>query len=471
MQWWPYNNGGHRAIVPAIRQSYERNMQGNHQTATHQPVRASIAAFVGTMIEWYDFYIYATAAALVFGKLFFPSVDGFYGTLAAFGTFAVGFLARPLGGAVFGHIGDRIGRKKSLVITLLLMGTVTVLIGLLPTYASIGIWAPILLVALRFIQGIAVGGEWGGAVLMAGEHSPDRSKRTFFASFAQLGSPAGLILSMLMFKLVTSLDDAAFMDWGWRVPFLFSAALLVVGFAIRLSVNESPDFLAEQAEKARLKDAAAKQAADKAPIVEVLRGASGLLALAVGANVLGIAGFYFTNTFMLAYTTQYVGLSRGVILDCLLVVSVMQFIITPLSAYIATRIGSRRFLLITSFLSIFTPYVMFNMVDQGTLTSLTLGVGLAVVCLGAYYAVIAGYVSDSFPTRIRYTGISMAYQLSGAIFGGLTPILGTILAEKFQGHRWPLALLFSGISLLSMISVIFLANHRTDAVTAPLRSA
>ena len=441
-------------------------MQGNTKTSTqqHQPVRASVAAFVGTMIEWYDFYIYATAAALVFGKLFFPAADGFYGTLAAFGTFAVGFFARPLGGAVFGHIGDRIGRKKSLVITLLMMGTVTVLIGLLPTYASIGFWAPVLLVVLRFIQGIAVGGEWGGAVLMAGEHSPDQNKRTFFASFAQLGSPAGLILSMVMFKIVTSMDDAAFMDWGWRVPFLFSAALLVVGFAIRMGVNESPDFLAEQERKAKDKAAraASAPAEEKAPLLEVLRGAPGLLALAVGANVLGIAGFYFTNTFMLAYTTQYVGLSRAVILDCLLVVSVMQFIITPLSAYIASRIGYRRFLLLTSFISVFTPYVMFNLVDQGTLLSLTLGVGVAVLFMGAYYAVIAGYVSDTFPTRIRYTGISMAYQISGAIFGGLTPIVGTILAQQFKGQWWPLALLFSAISLLSMLSVMFLSQRRPD---------
>lgn len=434
-------------------------MQGNQKTtATHQPVRASVAAFVGTMIEWYDFYIYATAAALVFGKVFFPSVDGFYGTLAAFGTFAVGFFARPLGGAIFGHLGDRIGRKKSLVITLLMMGTVTVLIGCLPTYETIGVWAPVLLVVLRFVQGIAVGGEWGGAVLMAGEHSPDKSKRTFFASFAQLGSPAGLILSILMFKLVTSMDEETFLHLGWRIPFWFSAALLIVGFAIRASVKESPDFLAEK--EAAAKRAAAKQAADKTPLIEVLRGAPGLLALAVGANVLGIAGFYFTNTFMLAYTTQYVGLSRSLILDCLLLVSVMQFFITPLSAYIASRVGNGRFLIVTSLASVFTPYVMFTLVDQGSLTSLTLGVGLAVLFMGAYYAVIAGYVSDSFPTRIRYTGISMAYQLSGAIFGGLTPMLGTILAQKFQGHWWPLAVLFSAISLLSLLSVTFLAQRR-----------
>jgi len=432
-------------------------MRGNTATG-HQPVRASTAAFVGTMIEWYDFYIYATAAALVFGKLFFPSATGFYGTLAALGTFAVGFFARPLGGVIFGHIGDRIGRKKSLVITLVMMGTVTVLIGLLPTYASIGFWAPVLLILLRIVQGIAVGGEWGGAVLMAGEHSPDRSKRTFFASFAQLGSPAGLILSMLMFKLVTSLDDEAFLGWGWRVPFLFSAVLLVVGFLIRLSVNESPDFLAEkQAQAQRARPA-------QAPLAQVLRGAPRLLALAVGANVLGIAGFYFTNTFMIAYTTQYAGLSRAVILDCLLVVSIMQFLITPLAAYIASRIGNLRFLGATALASIFTPYVMFNLVDQGSLASITLGVGVAVLFMGAYYAVIAGYVSDSFPTGIRYTGISLAYQLSGAIFGGLTPLLGTVLAENFKGQWWPLAVLFSAISLLSLVSVLLLGNagQRTE---------
>ncbi|WP_287931843.1 MFS transporter [Achromobacter sp.] len=428
-------------------------MRGNTKTG-HQPVRASTAAFIGTMIEWYDFYIYATAAALVFGKLFFPSATGFYGTLAAFGTFAVGFFARPLGGALFGHIGDRIGRKKSLVITLLMMGTVTVLIGLLPTYASIGVWATELLVLLRIVQGVAVGGEWGGAVLMAGEHSPDKSKRTFFASFAQLGSPAGLILSMLMFKLVTGLDDAAFLSWGWRVPFLFSAVLLLVGFVIRLSVNESPDFLEEkQAQAKRAKPA-------RAPLAQVLTGAPRLLALAVGANVLGIAGFYFTSTFMIAYTTQYVGLNRAVILDCLLVVSIMQFFITPLAAYIASRVGNLRFLGATALISVFTPYAMFNLVDLGSLGAITLGIGVAVLFMGAYYAVIAGFVSDSFPTAIRYTGISMAYQLSGAIFGGLTPMLGTVLAENFKGQWWPLALLFSAISLLSLVSVLSLGAYR-----------
>ncbi len=201
-------------------------------TASAQPRRAAAAAFIGTMIEWYDFYIYATAAALVFGALFFPSDDSLFSTMAAFGTFAVGFFARPLGGIVFGHVGDRIGRKKSLVITLLMMGIVTVCIGLLPTYAQIGATAPVLLILLRIVQGIAVGGEWGGAVLMAGEHAP-KGRRNFFASFAQLGSPAGLILSLLAFGAVTRLPEEELMSWGWRVPFLASALLLLVGLAIR----------------------------------------------------------------------------------------------------------------------------------------------------------------------------------------------------------------------------------------------
>jgi len=256
-------------------------------SASPQPRRAAAAAFIGTMIEWYDFYIYATAAALVFGALFFPSDNSLFSTMAAFGTFAVGFFARPLGGIVFGHIGDRIGRKKSLVITLLMMGVVTVGIGLLPTYAQIGAAAPVLLIVLRVIQGIAVGGEWGGAVLMAGEHAP-KGRRTFFASFAQLGSPAGLILSLLAFGAVTRLPEEELMSWGWRVPFLASALLLLVGLAIRLGVNESPEFLAsrEQAEKSRRKE--------QAPVLEVLRTAWRPLLLCIGANTLGIAGVYFT---------------------------------------------------------------------------------------------------------------------------------------------------------------------------------
>lgn len=321
-------------------------------SGTRQPVRAATAAFVGTMIEWYDFYIYATAAALVFGPLFFPGGDPFLSTLASFGTFAVGFFARPLGGIVFGHWGDRIGRKQALMITLMMMGVATIGIGLLPTYATAGAIAPVLLVLLRVVQGIAVGGEWGGAVLMAGEHAP-KGRRTFFASFAQLGSPAGLILSLLAFRAVTSMEHEVFMDWGWRLPFLASAALLLVGVAIRLGVNESPEFAQVQAQRktARL------------PLAEVWRTARVPVLLCIGANTIGIAGVYFTNTFMIAYTTQYLSLPRTLILDCLFAVAIIQFLAQPLAAWLAEKLGGARFLKLAALLAMASPYPMFLLVQ------------------------------------------------------------------------------------------------------------
>ncbi|MCB2250959.1 MHS family MFS transporter [Pseudomonas chlororaphis] len=425
-------------------------------SASPQPRRAAAAAFIGTMIEWYDFYIYATAAALVFGALFFPSDDKLFSTMAAFGTFAVGFFARPLGGIVFGHIGDRIGRKKSLVITLLMMGVVTVCIGLLPTYAQIGAAAPVLLILLRIVQGIAVGGEWGGAVLMAGEHAP-RGRRNFFASFAQLGSPAGLILSLLAFSAVTRLPEDDLMSWGWRLPFLASALLLVVGLAIRLGVNESPEFIAsrEQAAKAARKE--------QAPVMQVLRSAWRPLLLCIGANTLGIAGVYFTNTFMIAYSTQQLGLPRSLILECLFVVAIIQFCIQPLAAWTAEKLGATRFLCLVSLLAMASPYPMFVLVSSGQAPLIILGIALAVVCMASFYAVIAGYVSGMFDTRVRYTAISLAYQVCGAVAGGLTPLIGTWLAHRFAGQWWPMALFYSLIAAVSLLCVLALARRHAAA--------
>ncbi|AZE50025.1 Putative Acetylpolyamine or polyamine transporter [Pseudomonas chlororaphis] len=425
-------------------------------SASPQPRRAAAAAFIGTMIEWYDFYIYATAAALVFGALFFPSDDTLFSTMAAFGTFAVGFFARPLGGIVFGHMGDRIGRKKSLVITLLMMGVVTVCIGLLPTYAQIGAAAPVLLILLRIVQGIAVGGEWGGAVLMAGEHAP-KGRRNFFASFAQLGSPAGLILSLLAFSAVTRLPEEDLMSWGWRLPFLASALLLVVGLAIRLGVNESPEFLAsrEQAHKNLRKE--------QAPVMEVLHSAWRPLLLCIGANTLGIAGVYFTNTFMIAYSTQQLGLPRSLILECLFVVAIIQFCIQPLAAWTAEKIGATRFLCLVSLLAMASPYPMFVLVSSGQAPLIILGIALAVVCMASFYAVIAGYVSGMFETRVRYTAISLAYQVCGAVAGGLTPLIGTWLAHQFAGQWWPMALFYSLIATISLLCVLALARRHAAA--------
>jgi MFS family permease len=306
------------------------------KTSAHgsQPVRAALAAFIGTAVEFYDYYTYATAAALILGEVFFPGTNHFLSTMASFGTFFVGFIARPLSGAVFGHLGDRIGRKKMLILTMFLMGIATTGIGLLPGYAQIGIWAPVLLVLLRVLQGIAVGGAWGGAVLMASEHAP-AGRRTFFASFPQMGSPAGLLLSLISFRLVTSLDHDSFVSWGWRLPFLASFVLLLLGIAVRLGVNESPEF-------ERVKE---HGAVAKFPVAEVLRTAWYPIVMAAAATTIGSAGFFFTNTFMISYVTTYLGMPKPFILDCLFVVTVIQLLSQPVSALLAQRFGETRFLI------------------------------------------------------------------------------------------------------------------------------
>ncbi|WP_321794673.1 MFS transporter [Caballeronia sp. J97] len=415
-----------------------------------QPVRASVAAFVGTMVEWYDFYIYGTAAALVLGQLFFPGGSPFERTLAAFGTFAVGFFARPLGGIVFGRMGDKFGRKKSLVITLSLMGVSTICVGLLPTYSSIGIAAPVMLIGLRLLQGLAVGGEWGGAVLMASEHAPSE-KQNFFASFAQLGSPAGLILSILSFRLVSSMDNDAFLSYGWRLPFLASIVMLAIGIFIRTGVNESPEF-EEMKEKKQLSDR---------PVFEAWTKAWPLILLALAANALGISGGYFTNTFMITYAVQYLSMNKALVLECIFYVAIIQFLTQPIGAWIASKISPFRFLVISSGISILLPYPMFILVGTKVFSLMVLGIGMTMVGLCTFYAVIAGYTASVFPARFRYVGISLAYQLGGATFGGLTPLLGTVLAQRYIGQWWPMAVFFSIIAAISMFSVVWLqALHR-----------
>lgn len=426
--------------------------------ATKQPVRASLAAFLGTMIEWYDFYIYAFASAIIFGSLFFETESAFIATMASFATFAIGLLVRPLGAIFFGHIGDKIGRKKSLVITLFMMGISTVGIGLLPTYAQIGIGAPILLILLRIVQGLSVGGEWGGAVLIAAEHAPE-NRKTFFASFAQLGSPAGLILATIAFRLISNMDDEALYSYGWRLPFLASFGLLIIGYIVRRSVNESPEFVEaqEKANKDRLKNKP-----EIAPFKELFTKMPTVILFAIGANVLGIAGFYFVNTFMLSYTTSYLDMDRKLILNVLLVISFIQFFSQPISAWIGEKINSFKFLLFSSFMCIFSPYLMFVMVDTQEPVLMVIGISITVIFMAGYYSVIAGFLTTLFPVHLRYTAISVAYQFCGAIAGGLTPLIGTALAELYGGSWIPLAIFYSIISAITLISVWFLNPKKRE---------
>ncbi|GGP77709.1 MFS transporter [Streptosporangium pseudovulgare] len=412
---------------------------------------AGIASFVGTSIEWYDFYIYGTASALVFGRLFFPEASPAAGVMASFATFWVGFLARPLGGVVFGHLGDRIGRKRTLVATLLLMGGATTLVGVLPTYATAGVLAPVLLAALRLVQGIAVGGEWGGAVLIAAEHAGP--KRIFYAAFAQQGSPAGSILATGMFALVSLMPDESFMSYGWRLPFLASAVLLVVGLVIRLRVEESPEFvrMREQREVAKL------------PVAEVFRSAWPLVLLGIGASGVGIASAYFTNTFILSWATTDLGIAKSTMLNVLLIVAVVQFVTQPIGAVLGQRMGAARFMLaVLGVLIVCTP-VTFVMVGTGSPVLVTLGLALSIVFSGSSYAALAGFLAEAFPARVRYTGISLAYQLCGALIGGTTPMIAQALLES-TGSIWPVVAQYLVIIVLTMACVA--ALRRRSAVAA-----
>lgn len=428
-------------------------------STTSTPRRAAAAAFIGTTIEFYDFYIYAFAAALVLGQLFFPSENPMLSTMAAFGSFAVGFIARPFAGMVFGHLGDRIGRKKMLLVTIVLMGVATTCIGLLPTYAQAGIWAPIGLIFLRLLQGISVGGEWGGAVLMASEHAP-KGRKVFFASFAQWGSPAGLLLALIAFRCISEMEQDTLMSWGWRIPFLLSGILMIVGLAIRFGVPESPEF-------AEVKD---NDQTSANPVLEVLTKGWKTIIFAALAVTIGSGGFFFTNTFMITYVTQYQGIAKTTILNCLFLVTILQFLSQPCSALLAERLGEGRFLKWVATLCIIVPYPMFLLVQTGNLFYMTAGITLAVVLLAALYAVIAGYMAEAFAARVRYSGISISYQLGSGLTGGLTPMIGTFLAGYFAGEWWPLAAFFSVLALMSLIGVLGLAHQRivnraSDAVS------
>ncbi|MEW9583763.1 MFS transporter [Paraburkholderia sp. DGU8] len=409
--------------------------------------RVLVASVVGTAIEWYDFFLYATASALVFAKLFFPSFDPMVGTIAAFGSFAVGYLARPFGAVFFGHFGDRIGRKATLVATLTIMGVGTFVIGLLPTYASIGVWAPILLVAMRFLQGLGVGGEWGGAVLMVVETAPVR-KRGFFGAFPQLGVPLGLMLSTAVFKAVSSLPSDAFYSWGWRLPFLLSVALIAVGLFIRLRVMESPVF--EQIK-------ASKQVV-KAPLIELLRRHPKDLVLTIGTRFAVDITFNVINVFVLVYGTTRLGLSRGLLLNAIIVGCAFALITLPLFGKLSDVIGRRTvFMLGAVFVAIY-GFAFFPLLEtrNPTLIFVAYVCGIA-LSQASVYGVQSTWFAELFGTRVRYTGASLPYQIAGIITSGPTPLIATYLFATY-GQTLPISIYIAATGLLSLVCAFFLAE-------------
>jgi MFS transporter, MHS family, shikimate and dehydroshikimate transport protein len=417
--------------------------------------RVVLASFIGTAIEWYDYFLYGTAAAVVFNELFFPNFDRAAGTMAAFATFSVGFFARPLGGVIFGHFGDKLGRKSMLVITLVLMGVSTFLVGLLPSYATIGVAAPILLVVLRFIQGIGVGGEWGGAVLMAVEHSP-RAKRGLAASWPQAGVPAGSLLSTGVFAAFAMLPREQFLSWGWRCPFLLGILLVAVGLFIRLQVMETPVF-------------AKLQKADKVariPILEVLRAHPRNVILAIGARFAENVSFYIFTVFVLTYTTAQLKLEKGVAFTGLLIASGIEFFTIPAFGALSDRLGRRPVYLIGALLLGLFAFPFFWLVD--TRTGWGIGLALAVGLAGAHAAMYgpqAAFFSELFGSNVRYSGASLGYQLASPIAGGLAPLIAAALLKWSGGAPWPVALYLVAASAITLISVYLAAETSNTDLT------
>jgi MFS family permease len=431
---------------------------GGENEGQRAPIRRVVAAsFIGNLIEQYDFLLFGSMAALVFNQLFFPEFDPLVGTLAAFATFGVGFIARPLGGVLCGHYGDKIGRKAMLVLTLLVAGIVTFLMGLLPTYASVGAWAPVALVTLRFIQGLAYGGEFGGAVLMASEYAP-RGKRGFYAGWVAGGAPAGLALATAAVLLSSTLSGEQFLAWGWRVPFLFSIVLVGAGLFIRLRVLETPVF-------ARVKESGNVA---RMPVLELLRNNFKNVLLAAGLNFGQLAFLYFLVVFMLSYATGQLGLPRGAILGAVLVGMVVNFAGILAFGALSDRVGRRPVMLGGTLLLVLLSFPFFWMVETGDVELVWAAILIGSFVHSAVAGPIAALLSELFGTRVRYSGASLGYQFGAVAGGGFSPFIATALLGWSRGDPWSVALYSCAVLLVSALSIYLLSEtYRNDLTEDP----
>ncbi|HEU4810832.1 MAG TPA: MFS transporter [Nocardioides sp.] len=437
-----------------------------HVASTHSPGtdpgsrsigKVVFASLIGTATEWYDFFLFGSAAALVFGEVFFGEIGGTTGTLYAFMTYALGFAARPLGGIIFGHFGDRVGRKKMLVASLLLMGIGTFAIGLLPTYAQIGVAAPLLLVFCRLLQGFAVGGEWGGAVLMAAEHGSDEN-RGFWSSWPQAGVPLGNLLATgVLWVLAAVQSEAAFLDWGWRIPFLLSGVLVAIGLWVRLTIEESPVFQEAHGQI---------QTADRGmPILEVIKEYPREVFVAMGMRMAENISYYIFTVISLAYATTYLELEKSVILKALVIGAAIQFFVVPAIGALSDKVG-RRPLYLTGAIGVGVwTFVFFDLLDSGDPSKILFAVVVGLVLHSFMYAPQAAFFSELFGTSVRYTGASVGYQLASIFAGALAPIIALkLLGDVSDGNTTAVGIYVAIASVITIVAVLFAKETRATSL-------
>jgi metabolite-proton symporter len=417
--------------------------------------KAVIAATVGTTIEWYDFFIYGTAAGLIFPKLFFPNEDPLTGTLAAFATYFVGFIGRPIGAAIFGHYGDRIGRKATLIATLMLMGIATFLVAFVPSYTSIGIWGAVILTVLRTLQGIGVGGEWGGSVLISMEWARSHGSRGLVASWPQFGVPSGLFLSNLVILVVSAWTGADFASWGWRIPFFLSIVLIGIGLWIRLGILETPVFR-QMVETDRI---------ERTPIIEVIRRQPREIILSALLRMAEQAPFYIFTAFVFAYGVSTLKMTRDLILAAVLVASCVSFLTIPLSGHISDRIGRRNMYLVGAAATGLFGFLYFGMLDSAIPSAVFIAIVLSLIPHDIMYGPQAALIAEAFTPRLRYSGASLGYQLASIIAGGPAPLIATALFAAYH-TGYAIAIYIAACAVVSLVSAGLMPDYTGKDISA-----